>query len=69
MVKKLNKQLNHLQPNLEEGDEPETKTEKLDEVVVTAKKDRSREAIKNRKAKMKKDGKSKREIRLAKTKR
>jgi hypothetical protein len=54
--------------NLEEGDEPETKTEKLDEVVVTAKKDRSREAIKNRKAKMKKDGKSKREIRLAKTK-
>tara|TARA_R100001591_G_scaffold8096_1_gene14822 strand:+ start:536 stop:1534 length:999 start_codon:yes stop_codon:yes gene_type:complete len=44
------------------------KTEKLDEVVVTAKKDRSREAIKNRKAKDKKEGKSKREIRLAKTK-
>ena len=55
--------------NLEEGDNPdETKREQLDEVVVTAKKDRSREAIKNRKAKMKRDGKSKREIRLAKTK-
>ena len=54
--------------NLEEGDDSEAKTEKLDEVVVTAKKDRSREAIKNRKAKMKRDGKSKREIRLAKTK-
>ena len=46
----------------------ETKTEQLEEVVVTASPDRSREGNKARKAKMKREGKSKREIRLAKTK-
>ena len=55
--------------NIIEGEDPdETKTEKLDEVVVTASPDRSREGNKARKAKMKREGKSKREIRLAKTK-
>ena len=44
------------------------KTEELPEVVVTAPKNRSREAIKARKATMKSEGKSKREIRLEKTK-
>jgi len=46
----------------------EAKTEELPEVVVTAPKNRSREAIKARKATMKSEGKSKREIRLEKTK-
>ena len=46
----------------------ETKREELEEVVVTASPDRSREGNKARKAKMKREGKSKREIRLAKTK-
>jgi hypothetical protein len=44
------------------------KVVKLDEVVVTAKKDKSREEIKARKAEGKKEGDSKREIRLRKTK-
>ena len=50
------------------GGNDEAKREELPEVVVTAPKDRSREGIKARKAKMKKEGKSKREIRLEKTK-
>ena len=54
--------------NEEGGDPDETKTEQLEEVVVTASPDRSREGNKARKAKMKREGKSKREIRLAKTK-
>ena len=49
--------------------DPEIKTEELDEVVVNAPKNRSRESIKSRKADAKRKGeKSKREIRLEKTK-
>ena len=44
------------------------KVVKLDEVVVTAKKDKSRKEIKARKSEGKKEGDSKREIRLRKTK-
>ena len=52
----------------EEGGDPEVKTEELDEVVVNAPKNRSRESIKSRKADAKRKGeKSKREIRLEKT--
>ena len=53
----------------EEGGDPEVKTEELDEVVVNAPKNRSRESIKSRKSDAKRKGeKSKREIRLEKTK-
>ncbi len=52
----------------EGGGDPEIKTEELHEVVVNAPKNRSREAIKSRKSDAKRKGeKSKREIRLEKT--